>query len=148
LFYHIVWATKGRQPLIGDEEEAIIRRSLKLTFDDLDVIPHAVSIMPDHVHVVVSAPPKISPAELVKRMKGASSHAIREEVDRWFAWQAEYGVHSFSEQALPKVVAYVANQHVHHAANTLWAGLERSTNAPGRSTSRRLQPTSVTEPGN
>jgi putative transposase len=163
LFYHLVWATKNREPMIGPDEEAVIRRSLKLTFADLDVIPHAVGMMPDHIQVVVSAPPKISPAELVRRMKGASSRAINEQIARWeqasFTWQREYGVHSFGAQALPTIIAYVTNQPAHHAAKDLWSGLERSVeNARGaRSTSRfesesaissGLEPTSVTEPGN
>lgn len=162
LFYHLVWATKGRKPLIGSEEEAVILRSLQLTFDDLDVIPHAVGIMPNHVHVAVSAPPKISPADLVRRMKGASTHAINEEIARWkqspFAWQGEYGVHSFSDQALHTVISYVTNQQAHHSAKDLWAGLVRiADNTTGSQSSRRsqsrridpsrLEPTSVTEPG-
>lgn len=68
--------------MIEEEEAAVIRRSLKLTFEDMDVIPHAVGTIPDHVHVVVSAPPKVSPASLVKRMKGAATHAVKERVDR------------------------------------------------------------------
>jgi putative transposase len=162
--------------MIGAAEEDAIRRSLKLTFEDLDVIPHAVGIMPDHVHVVVSAPPKVSPAELAKRMKGAAAHAVNERVDRRghppFAWQGEHGVLSCGEKALSTIVAYVDNQLAHHAADTLWPGLERIADAarprPGidpradrtkpaqagcprdrtRSLPSRLQPTSVTEPGN
>ena len=127
LFYHFIWTTYGREPVINDEVEAIIRRSLELTFDDLDAIPHAVGIMPDHMHVVVSAPPKVSPMELVKRMKGASSRRIHKELDPSFAWQDEYGVFSFSERALPTVRAYVENQRQHHADGTLWPGLERTS---------------------
>jgi putative transposase len=163
LYYHVVWATKGREPLIGAEEETIIRRSLKLTFDDMDVIPHAVGIMPEHVHVVVSAPPKYAPAELVRRMKGASSRAIYERVDLraqvTFAWQGEYSVYSLTERVLPTVIAYVNNQPAHHAAKTLWPGLERiiddsraatdtARRNPPRSTVSRLEPTSESEPGN
>ena len=127
LFYHVIWSTKGRLPVISEEVETAIRRSLKLTFADLDAIPHAVGIMPDHMHVVVSVPPKISPMELVKRMKGASSRAIHKEIDLSFAWQGEYGVLSFGEQALATVRAYVENQREHHAAGTLWPGLERTS---------------------
>ena len=59
-FFHIVWTTKNRHPMIGEMEVEIIGQSLKTTFDDLEVIPHAVGYMPDHVHVVVSIPPESS----------------------------------------------------------------------------------------
>jgi putative transposase len=143
LFYHFVWATKGRAAVIGADEEAIIRRSLKLTFADLDVIPHAVGVMPDHIHVV-SVPPKFSPAELAKRMKGASSRAVNEQMPRWeqasFTWQREYGVHSFGAQELPTIIAYVTNQNAHHAANDLWSGLEHMAD-----TTRRVRSTTRPE---
>jgi putative transposase len=59
LFYHLVWATANRHPSIGEPEEALIRQSFELTFRDLELIPHATGIMPDHIHVVVSVPPKV-----------------------------------------------------------------------------------------
>jgi putative transposase len=162
LFYHLIWTTKNREPLIGREEEALIRRSFELTISNLDLIPHAIGVMPDHVHVVVSAPPKISPSEIVRRFKGASSREMNKREDRslsTFAWQDEYGVLSFGERALPTIVEYVMNQPTHHANGTLWPGLERtSDNANGSKSltntkprydkNSRLEPTSVTEPGN
>jgi putative transposase len=146
LFYHVVWATKNRNPTIGPDEERIIRRSFELSFTDLDVIPHAVGVLPDHIHVVASAPPKVSPAELVKRLKGASSRALNQEGARrnqeTFAWQGEYGVLCFSEKALPTVIEYVANQPAHHAAHTLWPGLERVADE----TRRQHQPRPTSAP--
>jgi putative transposase len=92
LNYHLIWTTKNREHLIGPEEEAVIRRSFELTFANLDAIPHAVGVMPEHIHVAVSAPPKISPAELVRRLKGASSRELNKREERslsTFAWQGE-----------------------------------------------------------
>ena len=135
LFYHLIWTTTNRVPLIGPEEEAIIRRSFHLTFGDLGVIPHAIYLMPEHVHVAVSALPKVSPAELVRRLKGASSRELNRHEERslsTFAWQGEYGVHSFGEQALPTIIEYVLNQAAHHANDTLWPGLERTSESVGR----------------
>jgi putative transposase len=130
LNYHLIWTTKNRELLIGSEEEAVIRRSFELTFANLDAIPHAVGLMPEHVHVAVSVPPKISPSELVQRLKGASSRELNKREGRslsTFAWQGEYGVHSFGEQALPTIIDYVLNQAAHHANETLWPGLERTS---------------------
>jgi putative transposase len=162
LFYHVVWTTKGREPWICEEEEKAILWSLERTFEDIEAIPHAVGVMPDHVHVAVSVPPKISPSELARRLKGGTSRAVNERVDRRgqppFAWQGEYAVLSFGEQALPTVIAYVTNQKTHHAENTMWPGLERTEGdggwlerrtkeTPGPHAVSRLQPTSRNEPG-
>ena len=85
---------------------------------------HAVGGVADHVHMAVSIPPAISVAVAVKRIKGASSHLINKSVDDPFAWQGDYSVDTFSERHLPKVVAYINNQHRHHAENTLWPSIE------------------------
>ncbi len=129
LFYHLVWATWDRAPLIGEREETLIRRSFELTFADLDAIPHAIGFMSDHVHVAVSAPPKIAPAELVRRLKGASTHAVNSRGNQTgarFSWQGEYGVLSFGEHALPDVVAYVTDQPTRHTNGNIWSKAERA----------------------
>jgi REP element-mobilizing transposase RayT len=82
--------------------------------------------MSDHTHVVISIPPKLSVATVTGQLKGASSHRINEVfvTGQSFAWQAEYGVLSFSEKSLSTIVEYVNNQKKHHAENTLNAVME------------------------
>jgi len=130
-FLHLIWATKGREPLIAEAEEAVLRRSWKISLAENQVIPHAIGVMPDHVHFVVSVPPKIAVADVVRLLKGASSHAVNHVGTRSssgaFAWQSQYGVLTFGERSLPRVIAYVENQRQHHAANTIWPTLERIT---------------------
>jgi putative transposase len=40
----------------------------------------ACEVMPDHVHLFVSAPPKHSPADLAKLFKGIASRRLRQEL--------------------------------------------------------------------
>lgn len=112
-------------------EQEIVENSLKLTFAELDVIPHAIGYMPDHVHVVVSVPPKVAIADLVRRMKGASSHAVNSDRQRvelpTFRWQDEYGVLTFGDKALSDVIAYVSNQPSIHASRQTWPTMERTS---------------------
>ncbi|MDP9368416.1 MAG: IS200/IS605 family transposase [Chloroflexota bacterium] len=129
LFYHIVWATRGRDALLDESAGRIVERSIRATCKTCDVVVHAVSVMPDHMHLVVSISPSTAVSMLIGRVKGASSHVLRHPPDEpgieSFAWQAEYGVLSFGEQALPDVVAYVENQRERHAAQRLWDNLEQ-----------------------
>jgi REP-associated tyrosine transposase len=134
LFYHIVWATEDRAPLIGADHHQTIQGVIRAKGKDYYALVHAVGIMPDHVHVVASIPPSVPIATIVGRTKGSTSRVLNElmqaETGSAFAWQAEYGVLSLSERALEDVIAYANNQPVHHAANRLWRGLEQIDGSP------------------
>lgn len=125
LFYHVVWGTKNRLELIDPAWEKDLYGYIWGKATALECIPHAIGGMPDHIHVVISIPPKVSIAILIGQLKGASSHHINKNFTAGsFGWQAEYGVFSFSEKALPKIVDYVNNQKKHHAANMLNIAME------------------------
>ena len=137
LFYHIVWATSDRAPLLDAAVTKTVERSMRATCHEQRAIVHAIGVMPDYVHVAVSIPPSIAIAAFVQRLKGSSSHLLNHAAHQpdgaTFAWQAEYGVFSFGEKALPDVVACVENQPARHAANRLWPALEQTASvlSPG-----------------
>src|SRR5215211_4624048 len=126
LFYHAVWSTKNRLPLIDPAWESDLYGYIWGKATALECIPHAINGMPDHIHVVISIPPKLSVATLIGRLKGSSSHRVNEIFVSYnsFAWQSEYGVFSVSEKALPRIVEYVKNQKRHHLENRLLDPLE------------------------
>ncbi len=120
LFYHAVWSTQDRQPLIDPAWEKELYGYLWGKATALDCIPHAINGMPDHLHAVISIPPRLAVAAIIGQLKGASSHHINEEyLGGKFAWQGEYSIFSVSESALEKVVGYVNGQKRHHAERTL-----------------------------
>jgi putative transposase len=123
LYYHLVWGTKNRHPTIDVAREDIVRRSIRATWEEHGALVHGIGVMPDHVHLAVSIPPRIAVAEFVQWLKGSSSHLINRietmSAEITFAWQAEYGAVSFGERSLEDVVAYVENQHAHHADQSL-----------------------------
>jgi putative transposase len=127
LFYHIVWTTKGRAPLIDEVNESVIRLSIQTTCRSEKSILHALGMMPDHVHVAASVPPSVSLACFVGHLKGSSALAVNASSsvgDTAFAWQAEYGDFSFTERNLPDVTAYVTHQRQRHAARDVWPTFE------------------------
>ena len=123
-FYHLVWSTDGRRPLIAPSIEAAAHRELRAIADRCDILVHAIGGIEDHSHLVISIPPKLSVADAVQRLKGSSSHALRAEFGDAIKWQSEYSVDSFSERHLPTVIAYVENQRQHHQNKTLIASIE------------------------
>jgi len=129
LFYHLTWSTKHRMPVIDTRTEEILIRVIPGIARETGCWTHAIGIMPEHVHLALTIPTRLSAADAVKAIKGSSSHLLKHEydgaLDDWQGWQNEYGIVSVSESALPTIVHYVTHQREHHAANTLIAELER-----------------------
>ena len=122
LYYHIVWATKNRWALIdGDIEPDLYRYILKKT-NDIECIPHAIGGIENHIHMVVSVPPKISISEFVRTIKGGSSHLANQR--KKFGWQRGFGVLSLGAKQLDTAVEYVKNQKDRHKRNDLISWLE------------------------
>jgi putative transposase len=123
LYYHLVWGTKLRMPLIGDGRKVLLRRSIRDSCPEKEIILHEVGTMPDHVHLAASIPPRYPISDIVQLLKEASGRLLA-SVDSPrrldpFGWQREYGVVSFDEEALDSICAYVRNQPTHHAAHSL-----------------------------
>jgi len=127
-YYHLVWATKQREPLITDDRVDVVRQSLAAIAVKHDVFVHAIGIMPDHVHLAVSIPPRYAVSDIVQKLKGLSSRRIREGVVQpgdGFAWQPEYGALTFGEKSLADVIGYVTNQQEIHAKRLLRPSFEQ-----------------------
>lgn len=128
LFYHFVWSTKERLPLITQINRETIYRAIVIKVDDLRGIVHALNGMADHVHLVATVPPNIALSTFIGQVKGSSSYSASrlsqadEEIP--FTWQTEYGLVSTSEAHLPIVVRYVQMQQQHHRENKLHLTLE------------------------
>jgi REP element-mobilizing transposase RayT len=90
----------------------------------VDVI--AIGGIEDHVHLLVRVPATISPADLVKYVKGASSHMVNHEVRPpfHFKWQGAYGAFSLSKRHVTLIREYVLHQQEHHRDQTLFPVLE------------------------
>ena len=127
LYYHLVWATKNREHLIQPKVEPRLHAYIITKASELGVYVYAINGWYDHVHLVVSIPPKHAVAYIVKRLKGASSHDINQagDLDYQFAWQRGYGALSLGELQRPTAEAYVAHQKQHHECQTANAWLER-----------------------
>ena len=70
LQYHIVWTTKYRKSIFIGEIESDIKNYLLETLKSLDMIPIAMEIMPDHVHLLVDCKPQLRLSDAIKILKG------------------------------------------------------------------------------
>ena len=113
-------------PWLVAEVEATAHRVIRLKAQAEGALVHAVGGTEDHVHLVVSVPPRVPPAAFIGKVKGATSYHLRRMQNpvSGFAWQNEYGVVSISERDLSTVIRYVESQKERHAARRLVAALE------------------------
>jgi REP element-mobilizing transposase RayT len=127
LHYHLIWATRERQPIITPEREKMFYGVLYRKAEELDLKIHTVGNIEDHVHVVLSIPPVLAVAECARHIKGASAYAINQMdgSDGQFNWQGGYGALSIGERSLETVMEYAARQKEHHHKNKLMAVYER-----------------------
>ena len=129
-YYHLVWATKERQPLITFEKEKKLYNYIIHKADSLNCIIHAVGGIEDHIHLVASIPPSLSIADFVKNIKGSSAHLLNKNSrlstnSTSFSWQRGYGVLSLGGKQLEQAVSYVTNQKNHHSQKTVIDSLEK-----------------------
>lgn len=128
LYYHLVWGTKNRLPLIVPEGEPQLYQFLIDRALEMDVFVYEVNGYLDHVHLVTAIPPKHAVAYVTKTLKGSSSHYINDRgmTADHFSWQRGYGALSLGEKQLPIAKAYVANQKEHHEQASTNNWLERT----------------------
>ena len=74
--YHIVWSVKYRKKvLVGEIEERLLELLYEISREKGFQLKEA-EVMPDHVHVFISAKPKFSPSYIYKMLKGISSRKL------------------------------------------------------------------------
>jgi REP element-mobilizing transposase RayT len=131
LYYHFVWTTKERLPLLAGDREPVVYDFLRSKAIGLGGFVYAVNGTEDHVHMVVSIPPRIAVSEFIGQVKGVASARFNKLGSHpLLYWQEEYGVFTFDGKRLANVVDYVDRQKEHHAARSLIAVLERTDDQP------------------
>ena len=113
IYLHIVFSTKGRQPLIARERHRLLCRYLAGIAKNHGMKALAAGGMPDHMHVLLSLSAEMPAAKAVNLLKSNSSRWMRER-EGDFAWQQGYAAFSVSASALESVTDYIAHQEDHH----------------------------------
>lgn len=125
--FHIVWHTKSNLPMIKSEIESKLYGYLKhKILETPETIVHAIGGIEDHIHLAVSLPPTLEPANWIGKLKGASSHHINQSANhKLLEWQSGYGIVSFGTKDLKWAVNYVLNQKEHHKTGKIYERLEK-----------------------
>ncbi len=132
LHYHLVFATKNREPLIASPWRARLHEYLGGTVAGLGGFPQGVGGLADHVHLLVGLKATHCLADFMRELKKASSAWVHEHIqERGFAWQEGYAAFTVSPTARGPIREYIANQEEHHRVRTYREELVEMLNKAG-----------------
>ena len=98
LHYHIVWVTKYRECAFDESIQNSLKNKLLEIANENDYKIEALEIMPNHVHVLISAKPKVSITVIVKKLKGITGkwlfQTYPQEMNKHF-WHGHIWCHSY-----------------------------------------------------
>ena len=113
--YHFVFCPKYRRKifLIPHVEERFKSLTEKIC-DDLQIEILAMECDKDHVYLFLKCWPSQSPADIMKKIKGASSHALRDEFSQLSGmsslWTRSYFVSTANNVSSETIQWYVNTQ--------------------------------------
>jgi len=71
--YHIVWCPKYRYRILKGQVRKFVDENIRLLCEWKRVEILELNVMEDHVHIIVSIPPKVSVSELMGILKGKTA---------------------------------------------------------------------------
>ncbi|MEM0262368.1 MAG: IS200/IS605 family transposase [Nitrososphaerota archaeon] len=115
--YHFVWIPKYRRDVLVGGVAEYTREVLKQILLELGCEPIAIEVLPDHVHVFCSCPPRLSPAYVVNYLKGKSARRILQKfpelktgATRGKLWSRSYFVVTVGSVSADVIKRYVEEQ--------------------------------------
>lgn len=112
--YHLIWCPKRRKKVltgnIKTRLEAIVYEVAKEK--GIDVL--AFEVMPDHVHLFISAYPDVTVHQIIKAFKGRSSNLLRKEFPELLKlptlWTHSYFVSTAGNVSSETITKYIEEQ--------------------------------------
>jgi putative transposase len=135
IWLHVIFSTKDRASLLHTYAENKIYEHLRSQLIEMQCPVRIINGMPDHIHLLFMQNPKMAVTEIVKQIKGNSSHWINSEnvIPEKFSWQTGYAVYSVSESQIDRVYHYIRNQKEHHQKKTFIQEFEEFVSVHGLS---------------
>lgn len=120
LYFHIVFAVKGRANLIGVHWKDELYKYVAGIIANKNQKLMIINGMPNHVHLLLGTKPTCNLSDLVRDIKANSSKWINEKqfIPGKFEWQTGFGAFTVSQSGINKVIDYIKNQEEHHKSKT------------------------------
>lgn len=120
--YHFVWSVKYRRQVLRTPIDQTLKEILAEICQEKGDRLLGMEIMPryvcrDHIHIFVSAPPKIRPAEIARFLRGSSTRYLFQrhpELKPWIwdvhLWNSFYYVGTAGHISAETIQKYIENQ--------------------------------------
>ena len=112
--YHLVWIPKYRRTVLQGVVSVALRNVLTCQCKNMGLELLALEIMPDHLHLFISAYPIIAIHKLVKAFKGRSSNLLRKEFPELLKipslWTHSYFVSTAGNVSNKTIQKYIEQQ--------------------------------------
>ena len=128
LYYHVVWGTNDREPMITERFAVFLSRFLRAIAQKERARILEIGMVNSHVHVLLTMHPMTNWPRLIQRLKGGSSMVANREghtnPDRPLKWAKGYAIQTISPRNVDAVRAYLRRQPEHHPEEAIadWAG--------------------------
>jgi putative transposase len=112
---HLVCVTKYRRPILTAESLAVLEVSFREVATKMGFEIEEFNGEPDHVHVLIEYPPKLSISQMVNALKGVSSRRYGQAghpkpYGRDALWSPSYFASSVGGAPLEVLKRYIQNQ--------------------------------------
>ena len=116
LWTHLIWETFNREPMLDKRAAAKASSFLTKYSREKGIYMKINYFNSDHTHALIDLPTCYSVEEVIKLLKGRSSHWINHAqlIKGRFAWGLGYGAFSVSHSDVGRVAQYIARQEEHH----------------------------------
>lgn len=117
--FHLIWCTKYRnKTFTTDELSNEMKQILQEVADNNDIVIEKIEVMPDHVHLLISFPPRKSAVQVIQALKGRSAfiflqrHPEIRKSQYWdgHLWSPSYYMSTLGDMSKDVVERYIDNQ--------------------------------------
>lgn len=115
LSYHIIWCPKYRRKVLQKGVDTRLKELLHIKAKEREWTIKSLEVMPDHVHIFISASPNDSVKDIVGALKGFTARYLRHEFPYLRTkipsmWTRSYYVESVGHISESTIKKYIADQ--------------------------------------
>jgi REP element-mobilizing transposase RayT len=125
----VVFSTRNRLPKITEDAAKPVYKFMNQCLKELNCLPVITNGTENHIHHLFHMDPNTCISEIIKIIKGKTSHWINREqvIPGKFTWQVGYSAFSVSDSQIDEVKKYIADQKYHHQKISLVEELRQLT---------------------